>query len=236
MKTIRLLGLLLSAAFILAGCGTSSSSPSSTSTSKSPVTAVIEVTNGVTSNPNTGTLQGVVGSKISLDGSKSEDQGSSITAYHWSVAAHPAGSTATPANPDAMDTDFTPDVDGNYTLDLQVSGANGVSGIQHLPIIITRHPVTLSVNLGVVFTSTPTKVTQDVQVGSAITLDASNSSAPTGKPVTIRWNLASKPAGSAASIPATGLTASFMADVTGEYDVKITASDSLGDTSTGGIL
>lgn len=232
MKTTRLLGLLLSAAFLLAGCGTSSSSPSTTTTSQPPVTAVIKVTNGVTSNSQTNTLQGVVGNEMDLDGSGSKAEGTTITAYHWSVSARPAGSTAQPAAPDAMDTHFTPDVDGNYTMQLQVTDAAGTIGIQRLPVIITRHPVTLSVNIGIVFNPTPTKITQDVQVGSAITLDASNSSAAGGKPVTISWNLASKPVGSLASLPATGPTASFTADVAGEFDVKITATDGTGGRAT----
>lgn len=48
-------------------------------------------------------------------------------AYAWSVVDAPAGSSAQPADPAAETSVFTPDVRGDYTLGLAVSGTGGTS-------------------------------------------------------------------------------------------------------------
>lgn len=231
MNPARLLVTLLLAGGILSGCGTTSSSPPPSPTAPAYVTAAIEVDSGVTQDPKTGNLGGVAGTRISLSGSKSTSTGGAIKTYRWSVDTRPAGSRATPDSPDSAATDFTPDVAGTYSVTLQATDGGGRSGIIHTPIIVTRHPVsvTVNVNVAVAYTTSPTKVTQAVQVGSYITLDASNSTAAAGRTLKFAWSLMSKPAGSATTLSSTvNPIVNLTADVVGEYDVQVTVTDSLG--------
>jgi hypothetical protein len=235
MKLYRLVPVALAIAFGLSACGGGANSSSLTPTSSSPVsvTAAIQVDNGITQDPKTGSLEGVVGTKITLDGTKSTSSNGPIQTYRWSVDKRPAGSKANPDSADSATTDFTPDVNGAYTVTLQATDANGHVGIIHTPIIIMRHPVTLSVNVGVVFTTTPTKVTQDIQVGSYITLDASNSTTSAGTTLKFAWSLKSEPAGSAAALSsATNPIVDLTADVAGTYDILVTATNNLGVKSS----
>ena len=235
MNLNRLVPVVLVIAFGLSACGggTSVSNQAPGSTEPAYVTAAIELDNGVTQDPNTSNLRGVVGTKISLDGTKSASTSGPIKTYRWSVESRPVGSKANPDSPDSANTDFTPDVSGTYSLALQATDANGYAGIIHAPIIVTRHPVTLSINVGVAFTTTPTKVTQNIQVGSYITLDASNSTAPAGRTLKFAWSLVSKPVASASTLSSTtNPIVNLTADVVGEFDVQVTATDSLGSKSS----
>lgn len=236
MKLNRLVPVMFAVAFGLAACGGGAGSTSQTPTSTPPsgVTAAIELTNGVTQDPKTGNLEGVVGNEITLDGTRSTSTGGSIKSYRWSVDSRPAGSKANPASPGSATTDFTPDVAGNYSLTLQATDGKGRTGAIQMPIVVTRHPVTLSVNIGVIFTPSPTALTQNIQVGSYITLDASHSTVATGKgPLTFTWTLKSKPAGSATNLSSTSNpVVDLTADVVGTYDVVVKAVDKLGDQSS----
>lgn len=230
MKSFRIVGIMFFLLGALAGCGGGgSSSSSSSSTTSTSATAVIQVVSGVSLNTSTNSMTGVVGQQVDLSASGSRDQGSTIVSYGWSVASAPSGSTAKPSDPKAADTQFTPDRSGDYTLHLTVTDAQGTSATQSFKFNVFQHAVTLQVNQAVVFNAVPSSVSQNVQVGSEITLDASGSTSAGGKPVTIKWTLVSKPFGSAATLPASGSTATFQADVVGTFMVAVTATDSSGD-------
>lgn len=230
MKSFRIVGIMFCLLGALAGCGGGGSSPSSSSsTTSTSATAVIQVVSGVSLNTSTNSMTGVVGQQVDLSASGSRDQGSTIVSYGWSVASAPSGSTAKPSDPKAADTRFTPDRSGDYTLHLTVTDAQGTSATQSFKFNVFQHAVTLQVNQTVVFNAVPSSVSQNVQVGSQIMLDASGSTSAGGKPVTIKWTLVSKPFGSAATLPASGSTATFQADIVGTFMVAVTATDSSGD-------
>lgn len=67
---------------------------------------------------------------------------------------------------------------------------------------------------------------QSVVAGSIVTLDASTSTAATGKILTFAWTVISKPAGSAATLAApTTAKPTFVADVAGEYVASVIVND-----------
>ena len=67
---------------------------------------------------------------------------------------------------------------------------------------------------------------QSVVAGSTVTLDASTSSAATGKSLTYAWTLTSKPAGSASTLTApTTAKPIFVADVAGSYVASVIVND-----------
>ncbi|MDO3387431.1 YHYH protein [Gilvimarinus sp. SDUM040013] len=63
------------------------------------------------------------GSTVTLDASASTDADSDITGYEWSIIEQPSGSNASIANANSTTTEFTPDVDGDYTIRVRVSDA-----------------------------------------------------------------------------------------------------------------
>jgi len=66
-------------------------------------------------------------STVSITGSGVDD--GTIVAYRWASRAIPAGSSAMPPSPaDAATTQFTPDVAGDYTLQLTVTDDSGQTG------------------------------------------------------------------------------------------------------------
>jgi beta propeller repeat protein len=71
---------------------------------------------------------------------------------------------------------------------------------------------------------------QTVHAGSVVTLDGSSSSDPDGNyPLSYTWTVLSKPSGSAATLSdPTAVNPSFTADVTGDYTLSLTVTDSLG--------
>lgn len=232
MKCSRLLGSILTASLLLTGCGGggANSATSSSHSTPSTVTAVIRVISGVTANPMNNTMQAVVGRSLQLSASGSTDKGSTITAFQWSAISRPQGSSATLGNPNQSTLNFTPDKTGNYTLRLQVTDAQGAVSNQNLSFTVTNVPPTESVVTNVVFNgnTTTTQPTQQVDVGSVITLDASGSVASSGGSLTINWVLASKPATSTVTLPSTGTSVHFTPDVIGEYDIHVIAADVTG--------
>jgi len=78
------------------------------------------------------------GSLVNLDGSGSFDSGALPLTHFWSFTSVPAGSSLTNAdlsNRAAINTDFIPDVQGNYTLSLFVD--NGTGGTDTDTVTIT---------------------------------------------------------------------------------------------------
>jgi len=62
----------------------------------------------------------VINNNINLDGSGSSDPNGDSLTYRWSVSTAPSGSTATLVDPTLAKANFTPDVEGDYTLQLEV--------------------------------------------------------------------------------------------------------------------
>lgn len=72
-----------------------------------------------------------------------------------------------------------------------------------------------------------------VEVGETVTLDASASSDPAGLALTFTWSFVTIPDASGALLSnATGEQVSFIADVTGDYIVELTAENSGGESDT----
>lgn len=225
----RFLGVILVVCSLLTGCGGGGSDSMSQPQQPSSAAAVIQATSGVTVNPTDNAMQAVVGQAMQLNGSGSTDSGSVITAYQWSVTSRPSGSNAIPSDPTDATTSFTPDLLGDYVLQLQVTDARGATSAQKLALTVTDSPPTTSVVTQVVFSGeSSTHPTEQVDVGSVITLDASGSTTSSGATPTISWILASEPAGSTVTLPSAGAVAHFTPDVVGEYDVHVIATDSTG--------
>ncbi|HID41203.1 MAG TPA: hypothetical protein EYP33_03495, partial [Pyrodictium sp.] len=102
---------------------------------------------------NAGVDQGVnTGSTVILDGSGSSDPDGDTLSYQWVLTTVPEGSTATLLNDTSVSPSFVADVDGSYTLSLEVN--DGTLGSTVDTVVITA--TTLSASFSDDFTSDTT--------------------------------------------------------------------------------
>jgi minor extracellular serine protease Vpr len=159
------------------------------------------------------------GTPVSLtSGNSSGAFGNPLTGFSWTLTP-PAGSSATLGSTTAASTSFTPDVPGDYRVNLAVSQAapagtpTGVATatihVNTLPVAVIDGPASDNTGLPVTFTG-------------------SGSSDPDGQALTYRWVLVARPAGSSATLlPAGADNATMTADVKGIYEVGLHVDDGL---------
>lgn len=169
----------------------------------------------------------ITGEVVNLDGSASSDPDNQLLTFSWHVVSVPAGSSVTDASltggatPQAS---FTTDVDGVYTIDLEVSDGS-MTAIDTVVITATTPPnAQPNANAG---------IDQEVEINTTVVLDGSASNDPDNYPqaLTYRWYFSAVPAGSAlvnaSIINANAEQASFVPDVVGVYVLSLDVSDSL---------
>ena len=178
-------------------------------------------TNGSVANPIAeagGDQTATVGAAVTLDASGSSDpQGDGLT-YEWSVASGPDSGSFD--NPTGITTGFTPTAPGDYLIELTVYDGGGNQD---------RDTVTVSADIGNQAPQANAGPDQTVTVDSIVSLDSSGSSDADGDPLTTTWVFTRRPSGSSAALSSsTARYPTFVADVAGRYDVRLTVDDGVG--------
>lgn len=154
-----------------------------------------------------------------VDGTASFDpDGEYPLSFSWSLVSVPAGSNAVLLDSMESNASITPDLEGDYQLDLVVTDANGNVSATDSVLVST-------------FNTPPVADAGDDQsiivINTLVSLDGTQSWDDDGDTISYQWSIASKPAGSVATLSdATSGTPSFSADVNGEYRFSLTVSDS----------
>jgi hypothetical protein len=172
--------------------------------------------------PNAGDNQTVaIGELVTLDGSGSFDADLDPITYSW-IMSPPAGSVASLSSLVVARPTFVPDREGNYIFRLALNDGleNSdypawvtVTAINHRPIAIAK--------------ASP----NPASVAATIQLNGSSSYDPDGYPVTYAWSMRSRPAGSSAAlISSNTVTPTFMADLVGNFLVKLVVNDGFIDS------
>lgn len=164
------------------------------------------------------------GTLVTLDGSGSADPDGNVPlSYAWSITGKPAGSTATLTNPTSVFPTFTPDLLGDYTVELVVTDSLGLASQPNQVVVSTFNSAPIA-NAG------PDQAV--IVLGTMVQLDGRLSDDENGDPITYFWTISAKPAGSAAVLnDPTLIGPSFVADVQGSYVVTLVVTDSFGAVS-----
>jgi hypothetical protein len=191
-------------------------------TAVSPADTVSIVTENVAPVARAGADQtGRIGQAIALDGSGSSDVDGDPLTYRWAFTVRPDGSTATLTGTTSVAASFTPDLPGEYVVQLVVSDG-----------VLSSAPDTVTIST---INSVPVAragVDQtDVALGSSVLLDGSQSSDADAQALSYRWSLLTRPAGSAAAIDnVNGVSPTFVADVAGDYVAQLIVNDGIVDS------
>ncbi|HSQ66788.1 MAG TPA: hypothetical protein VLM85_26395 [Polyangiaceae bacterium] len=178
----------------------------------------------------TGPATVAVGDKVQLDGSGSADPNTPALplTYEWSLASVPAGSSAKIEQAQDSKPWFSPDVAGDYVVQLVVS--DGMLASTAAQAKLTAGPCGANPLVVSNLAATPAAPnTGDVVVLSATISDADNSPAcKLDDPTIPHWALDGVPAGSAAVLSGPNQSSPwFKADVPGDYIVSLYATDTL---------
>lgn len=173
---------------------------------------------------NAGTAQNVlVGTVVNLDGSASSDANRDALTYLWVMNSKPVGSAAVLSNATSVKPSFTADVSGTYQISLVVNDGQVSSSVAS--VTVTAGTVTSGGGTNTAPVA-DAGIAQTVSAGTVVTLDGTASSDADRDPLTFRWVLTSKPAGSAAILSdTTAVRPSFIADVAGTYLASLNVND-----------
>ncbi len=168
---------------------------------------------------------------VTLDGSASSDADGDVLDYQWSFTSTPAGSLAVLQNADSENPEFTPDVVGDYVLQLDVDDgfANGTDNDS--VTITAEDPGTLPP----IADAGPDQTVFYQPPSVTVMLDGTGSSDPDNDPLIFAWEIVSfdpasgfPPAQQVVLIGSDTATPSFdvdSVDQLGDYTLRLTLSD-----------
>jgi hypothetical protein len=164
------------------------------------------------------------GTVVTLDGSGSSDpEGNYPLTYAWQIISQPAGSAVELLNGDTVTPTFVPDRLGDYTIQLIVTDSLSLQSRPDSVVISTF-------NTAPVADAGPDQAL--LFLNTVVQLNGTRSYDDEGDPFFYEWAFVQQPPGSLAILnsAATG-TPTFVADVYGEYVIRLTVTDIFGAVS-----
>lgn len=161
------------------------------------------------------------GTTVTIDGSRSTDVDGQPITYRWSLLSAPAGSTAVLSDPSAVRPTFVADQAGTYVAQLTVNDGAVDSAPDTVTITTENSPPVADAGPDAT-----------ARVGERVTLNGSGSRDVDGDPLTSRWSIVSRPAGSQGALDdASSATPSFTLDIFGTYVVQLIVNDGAVDSA-----
>jgi hypothetical protein len=169
----------------------------------------------------------IVGRLVLLDGTASSDADGDPLTFRWSFTVRPDGSVATLTGSTTAGPSFTPDVPGDFVVQLIVD--DGVASSAPATVTISTTNTVPVADAGADQLGLP--------VGATAVLDGLGSSDADGQPLTYRWSLLLRPAGSNAVLDdPSSVTPHFLADVAGDYVAQLIVDDGVVDSAPDTVL
>lgn len=131
------------------------------------------------------------GSRVTLDGSGSEDPDGDPITYRWTLVSRPNRSMAVLDDATSTQPSFDADVEGGFLVELVVSDGE-----------LDSMPASITVGASIPGVTPIADAGEDatIEIGNVIDLDGSGSFDPDGDPLTYEWTLDASPTGSTATI------------------------------------
>ena len=173
---------------------------------------------------NAGSNQNVtIGSTVTLDGTASSDANNDSLTYNWTLQSKPSNSSAAMSSLTSAKPTFKAELAGTYVATLVVSDGKANSDVAVVSVLAS------------VANSLPVAkagATQNVVVGTSVTLDGTASTDANGDSLTYKWSLLYKPTGSLASLTsASSSKPTLTADTVGTFVVSLIVNDGKADSA-----
>ena len=156
-----------------------------------------------------------MGDKVRLSAKDSYDWDGDALSYTWMLISQPEGSMVSLEDANSTMASFSPDMMGEYEIELIVNDGRQVSSDRIKVSSSNVSPVSKAGS------------DQLISLGDTVTLNGSLSSdANTADELSYQWSFLRKPVGSSAEITDSGsIRASFIADKPGDYKISLRVSD-----------
>lgn len=141
--------------------------------------------------------------------------------FAWTLISKPAGSNAIIAPGTLKAPTFVADVPGAYIASLTVNDGKATSSADQITVLSVAKPEVSSS----ILPSANAGANQNVLVGASVLVDANASKSASGKALSYRWSLTTRPPGSMAVLSAITAKATFTADKVGSYAATLLVSD-----------
>jgi len=163
--------------------------------------------------------ENILGATIKLNGSGSSDIDDDALSYIWNFTSVPYGSeinNSSFSNNTFMAPTFTPDRDGDYTIELIVDDGNSTDN-DFVKIVIIPANTQPIADAG---------EDLNISVGSLVSLDGSNSIDNDNNDLTYKWSFTTLPDGSSSNLNETNISnPNFTPDINGTYEVQLIVND-----------
>jgi predicted lipoprotein with Yx(FWY)xxD motif len=191
--------------------------------SSTPGQVVISTSNSPpVANAGTDQVIQVIGSTVTLNGSKSSDPDGDPLTFQWTLSK-PSGSNASLKDASTACPSFVADVHGTYLAQLVVKDPWSASAPATVQITFDNVPPVAEAG--------PNQAIETI--GTIVTLDGSQSKDANGDALTYEWSLTTKPADSTAVLcGANTSTPYFTADKQGDYVAQVTVRDGFGGSAS----
>jgi len=164
-----------------------------------------------------------INSIVTLDSATSFDADGDALSYQWSIVSAPPASTVVLSDLRALNPTFTPDVAGDYLLQLIAGDGDSLSlpSVLHIhasevaqPVITNTKPVARASGSGIIVINTT------VLLNAGISFDAN------GDTLTYLWSILASPSGASSLLfNETTVTPSIAPDVAGDYIIQLIVND-----------
>lgn len=221
MKGINLKWLLLACSIsTLTACGSSSSSDTSNNSDDTEDVVAGNLPTAVISSQSLSMVE----QRVRLDAIGSYGIDADIISYTWSITEQPDDSTAALSDINAVSPYFTPDVSGDYTLQLLTN--DGINDSEEATFTLSVSALDSDNAPTVTLAEQPS-----MALDSSLTLDVDIYDID-GDIVSYAWVVDSAPTGAGYSLDdSTIMAPTFTADTAGDYVLTVTASDGTLETS-----